>query len=110
MTSGSPQDSTVGGGACFFEAKSKFETDGPALQWLQLQADETAYSHISRLLLRSNKRRLRRASDRPLPPDGIDGRIDEQFEQERSEDPADHRGRDPLHHFRAGACAPENRQ
>ena len=38
----------------------------------------------------------------PLP-DGVDRRVDQQLQDEGCEDAADHRGRDALHHVRAGA-------
>src|SRR5882724_1322317 len=44
------------------------------------------------------------------PPDEVDRRDHHEGEQGRGDHPAHHRCRDPLHHLRAGAVAPEGRQ
>ena len=50
-----------------------------------------------------------RLSGKPTAlPDRKDRRIDGQLQQERSDEAADHRRGDPLHHISAGAVAPQH--
>src|SRR5512140_1297522 len=62
-----------------------------------------------RLRRRFRPGRQRTALQFEVPfPELVDGRVDDQLEEERGEDAAHHRRGDPLHHVRSGAGGPED--